>query len=181
MNELCFAKMIQKNRTKLAVLSVIVGTMIFLIPILTEKADARTTATVTMSGCCFFYDVRGHMTLGKFVVSPTPEAGPIIKWVTAGNLFLGGSEVGSVTANVRFGEVQGAVEFKFSNPHIGPNTCDVKTFGQIKASCSISRGSIATATYHVSPLVQENENNHCDILNKFGGEKTKVIRDKLNC
>ncbi len=108
MNELCFAKMMQKNRTKLAVLSVIVGTMIFLVPILTEKADARITATATMSGCCFFYDVRGHMTLGKFVVSPTPQVGPIIKWVTAGNLFLGGSEVGTVTANVNFGNIQGS-------------------------------------------------------------------------
>ncbi len=73
------------------------------------------------------------------------------------------------------------VQFKFSNPHIGPNTCDVKTFGQIKASCSISRGSIATATYHVSPLVQSNENNYCDILNNFGGEQTKAIREKLRC
>ena len=98
-----------------------------------------------MTGCCFFYDVRGHMTLGKFVVSPTPQVWPNIKWVTAGNLFLGGSEVGSVAANVNFGNIQGSVEFKFSNPHIGPNTCDVKTFGPIKASCSISRGDIATA------------------------------------
>jgi hypothetical protein len=76
------------------------------------------------------------------------------------------------------GNVQGLVEFKFSNPHIGSNTCNVKTFGQIKASCSISRDSIATATYYVSPLVQGNENNCCDILNKFGGGYTQVIRDK---
>jgi hypothetical protein len=181
MNEFCLVKMMQKNSVKLTMLSVIVGMMIFLVPILTEKADARTTATATMSGCCFFYDVRGHMTLGKFVVPPTTQAGPIIKWVTAGNLFLGGSEVGSVTANVRFGNVQGSVEFKFSNPHIGSNTCDVKTFGQIKATCSISRGDFATATYHVSPLVQGNDNNACNILNKFDGEHTKVIRDNLIC
>jgi hypothetical protein len=181
MSELYIVKTMQKSSTKLTVLSVIVGMMIFLVPMLTEKADARTTATATMSGCCFFYDVRGHMTLGKFVVSPTPQVGPIIKWVTAGNLFLGGSEVGSVTANVNFGNIQGSVEFKFSNPHIGSNTCDVKTFGPIKASCSISRGDIATARYHVSPLVQGNENNYCDILNKFGGEQTIAIRDKLNC
>ena len=76
------------------------------------------------------------------------------------------------------GNVQGLVEFKFSNPHIGSNTCDVKTFGQIKASYSISHGSIATATYYVSPLVQVNENNNCDTLNKFGGGYTQIIRDK---
>lgn len=175
----------QKTSTKLTVFFVTVGVMmmmILLVPTITEKADARTSATATMTGCCFFYDVQGQMTKGKFVTPPTLVGPTVLKWITTGNLPLGGDEIGSVKAKVNFGNIQGSVEFKFSNPHIGRNTCDVITFGPIKASCNISRSHFATANFVVSPMTQENDNKYCKILDKLDGiEQSNTIRDKLHC
>ena len=177
------ARAMQKTPIRLAVFIAAVGVMmVLLVPAITEKADARTTATATMTGCCFFYDVQGQMTKGKFVTPPTLVGPTVLRWVTTGNLPLGGDEIGSVKAKVNFGNIQGSVEFKFSNPHIGRNTCDVITFGSIKASCNISRSHFATANFVVSPTMQGIGNKYCDILDKFDGiEQTKSIREKLNC
>jgi hypothetical protein len=183
MHKSYIAKAMQKTSTRLAVFFVAVGVMtVLLVPAIAEKADARTSATATMTGCCFFYDVQGQMTKGKFVTPPTLVGPSVLRWVTTGNLPLGGDEIGSVKAKVNFGNIQGLVEFKFSNPHIGRNTCEVITFGEINASCNISRSHFATANFVVSPITQENSNKYCNILDKFEDiEQTKAIREKLNC
>ena len=85
MNELCFAKMIQKSTTKLAIcfislLGFIIGFL--LVPGIIEEADARTTATV-LSHVGPFSDVEGQLFAGRFNL-PLASHGPAIAWQTIG-------------------------------------------------------------------------------------------------
>jgi hypothetical protein len=178
MNELSIVKIIQKTPTKFAVLFVLLGSlMAFLIPVLIEEAKAWTPSRAT-STAGNFHNVIYQMFEGKFYGSPV-HVGPTITWITTGDGFFGGAERGRVLANI--GE-NGRVVFHFSNPERGANTCLTQVLsGPYQATCNITQGNHATATFRVSPLVQGNENNYCDILNKFGGEQTRAIREKLNC
>jgi hypothetical protein len=185
MNKTEAVEMLQRRTTKLAVFSaVFVGIMVVLVPILIEEADARITATaITLDGLSYT-NVRGEMFLGKFVSGPT-IVGPNIKWVTMGSGIIGGgNEWGKVIAFVEGPRLGGGtVEFQFFNPARGENTCSTKVDGggSIGASCNITQEVHATASYRVFSTSGENDNIYCNILNKFGGDQIKVIRDKLNC
>ena len=70
----------------------------------------------------------------------------------------------------------------FANPGSGPNSCSVADHIAYRTTCHITQGVSASLTITVTPRVQENNNGHCDILNKFGGiEPMGVIREKLRC
>jgi hypothetical protein len=179
MNKTDIVEIIQKRTTTLVVLSVLfVGMMIFLAPSLVEDAEAVINARVVSYGDSFS-NVEGEMFAGRFIEDPR-NFGQVITWRTAGNGVFGGDEFGFVYAKV--GQV-GEVTFVFSNPRSGPNTCDVRPSSElIRGTCNITRGNLADATFQVFPLGEENHNkNYCDILNKFGGEQSKIIREKLHC
>ncbi len=178
MTESYLVKTMQKRTTKLIVFFVaLVGMMIFLVPAIVQESQARITATA-VSQVGHFSDVKGEMFLGRFVSGPT-VVGPTITWVTTSANNGGLNEMGVVSAKVAGVEVY----FVFNNPAGGPNTCQrvVTPPGSIQATCHISQGTYASATFEVSNRNQGNDNNYCDILNNFGSEKTKAIREKLNC
>ena len=166
----------QKRTTKLIVFFVaLVGMMIFLVPAIVQESQALITATA-VSQVGHFSDVKVQMFSGQLALAPR-VVGPVIGWMTTGS--LDGNERGIVSAKVAGGEVH----FVFNNPARGDNTCQsaVTPPGSIQATCHISQGTYASATFEVSNRNQGNDNNYCDILNNFGSEKTKAIREKLNC
>ena len=177
MNEFSFAKMIQKSTTKLAAFFIVIaGMMVFLVPGLIEEADARTTATV-LSHVGSFSDVESHLFAGRFNL-PLASYGPAIAWQTTGTS-TNGNERGVISAKVNGFDV----DFVFNNPASGRNTCDatVSPSGPIHATCHITQRNSATTTFEVSNRGQENDNIYCNILNRFDGEQTRDIREKLNC
>ena len=178
MTESDLVKTMQKSTTKIIVFFVtLVGVMMFLVPATVQESQARITATA-VSQVGQFSDVKGEMFLGRFVSGPT-LVGPTITWVTTSANNGGLNEMGVVSAKVAGVEVY----FVFNNPAGGPNTCQaaVNPSGPIHATCHISRGNSASATFEVVNRNQGNDNNYCDIITKFGGEQTKAIREKLNC
>ena len=178
MTESDLVKTMQKSTTKIIVFFVmLVGVMIFLVPATVQESQARITATA-VSQVGQFSDVKGEMFLGRFVSGPT-LVGPTITWVTTSANNGGLNEMGVVSAKVAGVEVH----FVFNNPARGANTCQaaVNPSGPIHATCHISQGPYASATFEVANRNQGNDNNYCDIITKFGGEQTKAIREKLNC
>jgi hypothetical protein len=180
MNKIEIVELMQRRTTKLAVLSVVfVGMIVFLVPTLVEEADAIITAKAT-STAGPFSNVLGYLEEGLWTAKPKLDNEGNLFWVTRGKGWpFPGTERGYVFADVgQYGKVQ----FLFNNPASGQNDCYAVASGPIQATCHIPpRGSIVDATYTVSPKGQENGNSYCEILNKYGGEKTKDIREKLHC
>ena len=180
-------ELMQRADTKLVVLSaVLVGAMmVFLIPGLIEEAEAVVHGRATAPAGTTFSDLIGTMSDGRFTSGPRlAEGGTQVIWSTAGSTFLGSNEKGWVIANVRqSGEVIDRVFFGFNNPILGQNTCTpIADPGPLKVTCQIPpRGNTVTATFEVTFRNQDNGNSYCDLLNTFGGEQTKAIRDKLPC
>ncbi|HKO64761.1 MAG TPA: hypothetical protein VJU13_06130 [Candidatus Nitrosocosmicus sp.] len=154
---------------------VFVGMMIFLVPSLIEEAQARIDAeAISLAGS--FSSITGIMSLGKFLEHPSLDGvGTTIKWVTIPDKPFGW-EHGKVIANV--GNL-GKVEFYFENPSDGRNTCDVEFTYALTGYCTITQGNSADATFIVARPPETNNNNFCDLLTKFGGEQTKIIKEKL--
>lgn len=176
MTESDLVKTMQKSTTKIIVFFVtLVGVMMFLVPATVQESQALTTATA-VSQVGHFSDVKIQMFSGQLTLAPK-VVGPVIGWMTTGS--LDGNERGIVSAKVAGVEVH----FVFNNPARGANTCQaaVNPSGPIHATCHISRGNSASATFEVVNRNQGNDNNYCDIITKFGGEQTKAIREKLNC
>jgi hypothetical protein len=177
--DLCFVKKFEKSTTKLAIYFIsAIGFMIgiLLVPGIIEEANAVTTATV-LSHVGPFSDVEGKLFAGRFNL-PLASSGPAIAWQTIGT-GSNGNERGVISAKVDGFDIN----FVFNNPASGRNTCDtaVSPSGPILATCHITQGNFATATFEVSTRGQENNNIYCKILDKFGGEQTKSIKEKLNC
>jgi hypothetical protein len=146
MNEQRIVKMAQKRTAKLSVLFVLVS-MIFLVPVLAEKAQARIDA-FARTHWGLFSNVRGHMDDGSFLMEPRiRDNGKEIVWATKGDRLPSGDEKGFVSANVDRGEHR--VIFYFNNPRSGPNTCDTSATHGLIATCRISRGNFATAHFEV--------------------------------
>ena len=80
-------------------------------------------------------------------------------------------------------EVIDRVYFGFNNPISGQNTCTpLADPGPLKVTCQIPpRGNTVTATFEVSFRNQNDGNSYCDLIDTFGGEQTKAIREKLRC
>jgi hypothetical protein len=180
MNKAYILKMMQKRTTKLAVFFVLAGVMmVFLVPMLIEEAQAATASRAT-TNTGSFSNISWHLFEGRWTLIPSLDRGGIA-WSTIGpnTPFGGGNERGVVEANV--GQ-SGKVQFHFSNPGRGANTCSaIVVSGPISATCHITQGDFATATYSVISISQENNNKHCDILDKYSGQYAKLIREKLHC
>lgn len=182
MNKTDIVEIMSKKTTKLALLSVlVVGMMVFLIPMVAEEVDARINAKAT-SLIGPFSNVKVELSRGSFWQSPSQPFPNVVTWVTWGGCPFGFcTEIGRFTANVGPGLPE--VFVTFANPSSGPNTCSASDhIAPYRTTCHITQGISATLTILVTPRVQENINGHCDILTKFDGiEQTGVIREKLRC
>lgn len=191
MNETDILEVTQKQSIQLTILSVVfVGLMmVFLVPSLTEEAQAFITAKVYTPPDPFGLDnFVGTMEKGDFIKKPGYDdwSHHVVTWITAPDIFL--SDKGKVTADMIMGNTThvfnlGKVMFIFELPTVGSNSCDAKsTNPKYPVECWISGGYDAKLFYSIYDGPHQNNNNHCDILNKFEGFKgAKIIREKLHC
>jgi hypothetical protein len=146
----------KRQTTVLSVIFVLVG-MMLVVPAMTEKAHASILASA-ISHVGSFSDVRGHMYAGEFLPGHEPRSiTPYqIIWGTHGRcspprcfppIPSGGDERGYVAARV--GPTLASVEFHFSNPAKGSNTCGFAPSIYL-VTCSITQGVRATAKYDVN-------------------------------
>jgi hypothetical protein len=141
--------------TVLSLIFILVG-MMFVVSAVPDEALASTSASVNKyeaNPSIKFNNIRSHLDKGKWQEGWAPKLindGHAIEWATTGSEWYGGDESGHVDADVG----TRTVTFDFSNPQKGDNTCDTKVSsgpGQIlKASCTITQATYATANYVVS-------------------------------
>jgi hypothetical protein len=140
----------KRQTTVLSFMFVLVG-MMFLVPAMSQKAHASIDARA-ISSVGRFSNASWDLSAGRFILPPIIELQLehlTLIWVTIGNGFFGGGdERGYVAA-----EVPGHFKFYFDffNPAKGPNTCEVSpdSYGPIHATCTITQGVHARATYQV--------------------------------
>lgn len=94
--------------------------MVFLVPTLIEKADARTDVTITSTAGPFF-NADVHLVKGKFWNFPRfiPQDFPmVVKWTSwGGGIVGGGDEIGRFTGNVNLlGGEHPRVSLEYKNP-----------------------------------------------------------------
>ncbi len=147
----CILKMHYKRQTAvLSVMFVLVG-MIFLVPAITGKAEARINATALLHGQAAKLTwtlLEAKMFLGAFTRQPT-QKGDQIGWSTRGLSEQGYDENGFV----KYGTGAGDVKFDFNDPFIGKNTCKITVENPaLRGDCSITQGNTASAFYNVYPV-----------------------------
>jgi hypothetical protein len=139
-----------KQTIVLSVMFLLVATM-FIVPVITEKALASINAgAISFIGP--WSNASWDLSAGRFVLPPIAQVVEhqryTLIWVTTGSgLFGGGDERGYVAAYTDHFKFY----FDFFNPRKGPNTCEVSPdgYGPIHATCTITQGVHARATYQV--------------------------------
>jgi hypothetical protein len=149
--------MTTKNVFSFTLIFVLVG-MIILIPNITEKVLARTDAKLhneipgQAQGPTLKL-VRSTLNQGEWVSTPSPTAtrSTPATWATKGkaNTIIGGNEKGAVTYGIDVQGIHKLVTAFFENPFSGSNHCSIRTDPPLTATCSITQGNHATATYLV--------------------------------
>jgi hypothetical protein len=182
MNKIGIMEMISKRNTKLAVIyALFAGMMVFPVPVIVDTAEAIISGKAT-STAGPFSNLRWHLWSGAWSSLPEINEKGEIVWNTGGTGWpIPGKENGFVTADVN---KTGTMTFWFNSPPFGDNSClAIPEGGSIQGNCHIPRfGTVVTATYTVSPKVQQNDNKFCDIIDKFASiDQTKIIREKLRC
>jgi len=141
--------------TAVAAIFVLVG-MMFLVPVITEKALAMITSTamITKPKCSGELKlVSYHLEKGIWKVRPSSAGCPVM-WKTNPN-GPAGWEIGDVTYKVMITKSTASplVKFSFSSPPNGnPNTCHVTFpagFGPVVGDCTIKQGMYPDANYQV--------------------------------
>jgi hypothetical protein len=138
-------KMDYKRQTAvLSVMFILVG-MMFLVPVMTEKALAMITARAHTGGGSYFSNLRWHLDAGHWSSLPHLVSPAQIYWKT----FPPSAERGLVEADWNLGSTHFRVGFDFNSPASGiGNSCSVDP--PSVGYCTIPRvGGIITATYHV--------------------------------
>jgi hypothetical protein len=151
MNESLIVETIQKSTTRWTMLILVGIMMIFLVPMIAEKADALTTGFVQLDSLLRvdkFSNVKGTLDAGKWRQTPQLVGnGWGIEWVTTGSGVFGGDEKGRISADLGGNK---HVTLHWSNPARGDNTCSGHWTGPINSiRCSISDGPIAKLNYIV--------------------------------
>lgn len=155
MNGPLFVKRMQKNTITLSMFFVLSGAMtIFIVPTLIEQAHALTIGEARTYFIGFdhkFSNIKWNLEAGKWVETPRLLGdGWGIHWVTKGSGFFGGTERGTVEADLGPGR---HVIFKWTNPDRGENHCLLGWTGQVYTlPCRITQGVEAHATYIVSSI-----------------------------
>jgi hypothetical protein len=170
----CVLKIHYKRQTTvLSIMFVLVG-MMFLVPVITEKAQASINANAFTRLCCFSH-VRAHMYTGSFLAGPRPPGWPFepitneLIWTTIGPVPYG-DERGYVSADV--GPSHIPVIFHFNNPASGSNTCSGERAGPVIVTCAISSGVHANARFTVLPLVALPDTNGGDANSDNEGDNS---------
>jgi len=150
--------MVDSNITKLAVLFVLVGAMMIVVPMSIGQVYAVTNGAAHLGSRSdthgIFANVKGRLDAGRWIIHPRIYFNTI-EWATAGPLPFGGNEKGQVDADVvlasppgQSDQLIGHIAFFWSNPLRGPNTCNVIASGQVSGVCHITQGdSSANAVY----------------------------------
>jgi hypothetical protein len=138
-----------KGQTTVSVIFVLVE-MIFMVPAISEKAEAVINATVLLHGQAakLTWTLReAHMNCGVFTRQPT-QKGDQIGWNTRG---LGSETCYHEEAGfVKYGTGAGDVTFDFKSPFVGTNTCKITVQNPaLRGDCSITQGNFASAFYNV--------------------------------
>lgn len=165
MNESC---MVHNKTTKLAVLFVLVGAMMIVVPMLMEQVNARTVGTARSFRCCGpspdppFTNLKWSLH-GKWIVEPRIIAGGhLIEWISVGDGFRGtGEEEGRITAD--FGN-RGKVTFYWRVPVFLQNRCLTNVPGNVhELPCLIGLGDKVYARYSIStqPFPADCTPRHC--------------------
>jgi len=142
---MALVKVAYKRQTTELSLVFVLGGMMFLVPVITEKALALTDAAAYAPAFTDFSNLRTHLDDGKFVFGPTLSGDrKIIFWTTTGTGIFGGDETGYVQADVTG---YGIVTFYFSNPASGRNTCSIVAPITLQTECTITQGISAYAKY----------------------------------
>jgi hypothetical protein len=143
--------MTTKNVFSFTLIFVLAG-IIILVPNMTEKVLATINAKLfnEIPGQPTLKLVGSHLDKGAWVSTPSETAthSTPATWATKGTGIIGGDERGTVTY-----ELQGThvlVTVFFENPTSGSNHCDInRADPPLTATCSITQGNHATATYIV--------------------------------
>ena len=105
MNDKGKTSVVHKSTLKLSLLVTFVGMMMILVPMLTEKAEARTQGKAVFGPLITISNLKYQLDQGKWSVIPHivgPTDSPIILWETKGSGFFGGPERGSVEVDIKF-------------------------------------------------------------------------------
>ncbi len=185
MNKTDIVDIMQSRTTKLAILyAVFAGMMVYLVPVIVDTAEAIISGKAT-STAGPFSNLRWHLWSGAWSSLPEINEKGEIVWNTRGTGWpIPGKENGFVTADVNKTGTAGTMTFWFNSPPFGDNSClAIPEGGPVQGTCHIPRlGTVVTATYTVSPKVQQNDNKLCDLIEKFANtDQTKIIREKLRC
>ncbi len=140
----------------LSAIFVVVG-MMFLVPVITEKALAAIHATAegvcgltrgiatSTTGPCHFTLVGSHLDFGQWTSQPT-QSGTVVTWSTNGGNPIG-DEKGSVTYKVTGPLTEETAVLSFDNPVFGSNKCSIS--GMAGSCTGPGKGYNADFTYNL--------------------------------
>lgn len=159
MNEHYKVSVVHKNALKFVVFFITVGVMmVFLAPMLTEKAEALTKGEAERSHKIQWSNVKSNLYQGKWVTQPHFWHGDLqIRWTTTGSGVFGGTEYGSVEADLL--QKPSAIAYKahvkmsWYNPSRGDNSCGIEITGPdawtFRGQCTIEQGAFAQVDFKV--------------------------------
>jgi hypothetical protein len=159
MNESYKVNMVQKSVIIYVVFFAIAGAMmVFLAPLLTEKAEALTKAKAIPSTNVKFSNLKYQLDQGKWVIKPH-FVGPfdVIYWTTKGSGIFGGTERGSVEVDLKHRAFdQAHAKLSWYNPDRGANSCAIEFTGRdawyfdSRSRCTIEQDAIANAEFRIN-------------------------------
>jgi len=157
MSESLIARTIQKSTTKLAVFVLIGVMLVFLVPMVTEKAEALTKSKAIAGVNIKMFNLKYSLNQGKWVTHPHffANSEKMILWTTKGSGFFGGTEYGSVEVDLKKGvRDQAHAKLSWYNPEKGRNTCGIELTGRDafyfdNSRCTIEQGTIADAEFNI--------------------------------
>lgn len=150
---------VQKNALRFVIFFVAIGVMmVFLAPLLAEKAEAMTTGEAERSYKIQWSNIKSNLYQGKWVTHPHFWHGDLlIRWATTGSGVFGGTEYGSVEADLL--QKPSAIAYKahvkmsWYNPSRGDNSCGIEITGSdawtFRGTCTIEQGAFAHADFRV--------------------------------
>jgi hypothetical protein len=136
---------------------VLIGVMlVFLVPMVTEKAEALTKSTAIGDRGIKMFNLKYSLNQGKWVTHPHFWQGDIeIRWTTKGSGVFGGTESGSVEVDLKKGvRDQAHAKLSWYNPDQGRNTCGIELTGRDafyfdNSKCTIQQDTIADAKFNI--------------------------------
>ena len=182
MNKTDIVEIMSMKTTKLAVLSAAFALMmVFLVPVLTEEAQANVNAESSLPPGLRFSSLSVGLQVDEGRSrGPPVNYGQYIAWGTIPSV-PSGPEKATLSAWV---DNFGRIYFSFNKPTSGEPTCEVKfsDSSRLRGSCNFLQieSGPTFVNFEVQFKRQQNTDYLCDFLAKFGGlEQTKIFSKKL--